>query len=236
MTVVFDFDNTLFETEALKKVLFAIGEEHGFSPEKSHAIYEEARALDGQATFSIQMFCDVLQEKQQVSGDEQASVSPVLVRERIFHDVKLVAGARELLVELQARGVSLFLLSLGVPEWQKEKVDIAGIEQFFNDQNIIYTTDIHKGKIDMLREQFGDEFTGKDVIIFNDKPDETREMLQEFPELRAYLRRDEADERYTEQDFESVVQEAEGRATWEADLIKGKEFIPLPERYDGKRR
>ena len=58
MNVVFDFDNTLFETETLKQGLFEIAEEHGLTQEESRHVYEEARVSNGQATFSIKRVCE----------------------------------------------------------------------------------------------------------------------------------------------------------------------------------
>jgi regulator of sirC expression with transglutaminase-like and TPR domain len=40
------------------------------------------------------------------------------------------------------------------------------------------------------------------VVLFNDKPDETGYLLEAFPELVAYVRREINDKRYSEKDFE----------------------------------
>jgi len=226
MNIVFDFDNTLFQTERLKQALYAISMDRGFSHDEAIRIYLEARQKGNKITFSIVNFCDALN----AAIDEKhvgKEVTPSFVRNELFQHVGLVDGARELLTTIQEQKIEPYLLSLGVPEWQHEKVALSGLNTFFDPDHIVYTSNISEGKIAALKELFGEDFTGKDTFLFNDKPDETRAILDAFPELHVYLRRDVADTRYTKEDFDTLLGKYNGRVMYAEDLTGGAAFLQL---------
>ncbi|OIO19084.1 MAG: hypothetical protein CO029_04465 [Candidatus Magasanikbacteria bacterium CG_4_9_14_0_2_um_filter_41_10] len=226
MNVVFDFDNTLFEAERLKFALYGFVETYGFSQEDAKEMYRLSRDLDGHVTFSPERFCEVLNvaiEKKQ----QGTSVDPSFVREHLMHHVGVVTGAIELLTLLKEKNISMYLLSLGVSEWQHEKVKMSGIDVFFASDRIHYTTHVQEGKIIALRSIFGENFTGENTYLFNDKPDETKVLLASFPELHVYLRCDVTDMRYVRADFDELVNEYGDRAMYADDLTHGAAFLHI---------
>jgi len=226
MNVVFDFDNTLFQTERLKQALYVIVEERGFSHDEAVHIYLNARQKNNEITFSIVNFCDVLN----VAIDKNKTsehVTPSFIRNELFQHVGLVDGAMELLSLLKKHDIAPHLLSLGVSEWQHEKVALAKLDTFFDPVHIVYTSNILEGKVDALRLLFGIDFDGADTYLFNDKPDETKNILDAFPKLRVYLRRDSTDTRYTKEDFDVLVKTYGDRVMYADDLNQGADFLHL---------
>lgn len=226
MNIVFDFDNTLFHTERLKQALYGIAKDRGFSHDEAIRIYLQARQKGNKITFSIVNFCDALNAAI-TERNLSEEVTPSFVRNELFQHVGLVEGAKELLTNIKEKDITPYLLSLGVPAWQHEKVALSGLDAFFDPDHIVYTTNISEGKISALRELFGEDFSGKDTYLFNDKPDETKAILEAFPELHVYLRRDEADHRYTKEDFNLLLEQYGDRVMYAEDLTGGAAFLHL---------
>ena len=55
----------------------------------------------------------------------------------------------------------MYLLSLGVKNWQEEKVEQAGIEPFFPSGHIVYTDRIDTGKEGAMKKLFGKKIFGR---------------------------------------------------------------------------
>lgn len=237
-TAVFDFDNTLFDTERIKNTFIGIVINARGTEDDGWHIYREAVTSEGTATFSIEHFFKVMRAELSLKGIEVPETKLDAVRDQIHAEAALLEGAEELL-EMCGEDVDRYLLSLGVPEWQQEKVDLAEIGPYFPEGHIIYTEHVEGGKVAALKEQFGDDFSGEGVVVFNDKPDETKAMLEAFPELRAFLRRDERDLRYTEEQFVELEEAFRGRLVWGHELSEfHAEFRGLVtnEVRDGKRK
>ena len=129
----------------------------------------------------------------------------------------LLDGARELLDSVQG-AYEMYLLSLGVESWQMKKFDLCKLETYFDPEHIMFTPSVVAGKIGKLQEAFGENFDGEGIVLFNDKPDETANMLQAFPKLHALVRREVRDERYSEADFEKAHDEFGDRFVWRESL------------------
>ncbi len=226
-TVVFDFDNTLYQTEKLKSKFYAMAEIHGYTREEAKDIYNEARVASERIIINLSSYLNVLREQVEADGI-------VFLREEvseIIENVNLGDGllpyARELLGCCKRRKCNLYLLSLGVKEWQEEKVQQAKINTFFEDGHIIYTDKINGGKVSVLKEILGDDHTGIGVAIFNDKPDETKEILEAFPDIFAFVRREVLDDRYSELNFDLLERDFPGRVVWSEDLKELQRIIQL---------
>ena len=227
MNVVFDFDNTLFEAERLNFALYGFVETYGFSQDDAKEMYRLSRDKDGHATFSPERFCEVLNDAIHTQKQGGMPVDPSFVREHLTHHVGVVVGAIELLTLLKDKHIPIYLLSLGVPEWQHEKVQMSGVDVFFLPEHIHYTTHQSEGKIAALWSMFGEDFVGDDTYLFNDKPDETKTLLASFPKLHVYVRRDVTDLRYTHADFEALVAEYGERVFLADDLTQGGAFLHI---------
>ena len=67
-------------------------------------------------------------------------------------------------------------------------------------KKVVFTEDVKQGKKDALSKLFGGMFDGAGTIIINDKPDETRQLLVEFPKMQALVRREKRDKRFQKKD------------------------------------
>lgn len=223
-TAIFDFDNTLYQTERLKAKFYAMAEIHGYTREEAKDIYNEARVVSERIVINLSSYLTVLREQIQADGLSFLSEEVSEIIEKVKLGDGLVPHARELLRFYKQSNRDLYLLSLGVKEWQEEKVRGSGIEHFFGDGHIVYTDKIEGGKIGVICSLFGDKFTGAETVVFNDKPDETRKMLETFPDILAFVRREPLDDRYSALNFDLLEKDFAGRVVWSEDL---KELLRL---------
>lgn len=226
-TVVFDFDNTLFETEKLKEKFYAMAEIHGYTREDAKHIYNEARVASERIIINLSSYLVILREQIHADGLTFLSEEVSSIIEKVGKGDGLLPYARELLKFAQVQGLDMYLLSLGVKEWQEEKVRQANIDKFFEDGKIIYTDQIKGGKVQVLRELFGTDFTGANTAIFNDKPDETRLMLESFPDIVAFARYEVKDDRFSPINFDVLEKDFPGRVVWSEDLRELQRILQL---------
>ena len=158
----------------------------------------------------------------------------------------LLPGAKELVGQVCDFGLEHHLISLGVPEWQKEKITLAGLDEYFsfdiedNKADVICTVDNRPEarKQEVFRLLLGEKSTGAGTVFFNDKPWETARLLRQYPELTAYVRIATNDRRYKPEDFEAIKKEFGERVYCDDSLSvlreKFRELI-FAENYDGKR-
>lgn len=223
-TAIFDFDNTLYQTERLKAKFYAMAEIHGYTREEAKDIYNEARVVSERIVINLSSYLVVLREQVQADGLTFLSEEVSEIIEKVKLGDGLVPHARELLKFYHQAGVTLYLLSLGVREWQEEKVRGSKIEHFFSEQHILYTDKVKEGKIEVIRDLFPSSYTGRETVIFNDKPEETRKILNAFPDIIAFVRREPLDDRYSELNFELLERDFPGRVVWSEDV---KELLRL---------
>lgn len=216
--VVFDFDNTLYQTEKLKAKFYAMAEIHGYTRQEAKDIYNEARVASERIIINLSSYLVILREQIQADGLTFLNEEVSEIIKKVGHGDGLIPYARELLKHTHEQGLDMYLLSLGVKEWQEEKVEQAKISQFFPEGHIVFTDTIKGGKVSVLKELFGQEFTGSGTVIFNDKPDETRTMLEAFPEIIAFLRYEILDDRFSPINFDVLEKDFPGRVVWSEDL------------------
>lgn len=216
--VIFDFDSTLFDTEKKKHGFYEIAECHGYTRREAKDMYDQSRAQGNRMMISIAGFLSVLRESLTQSGKEFQSKEVSNIIDQMNKGVGLLPGAKALLEFSKRREMPMMLLSLGVREWQEEKVNKSGVDRCFATEDIVYTDILDTGKIDIIRERFGKDFDGVGVVLFNDKPDETADILRAFPKMFAYVRREVRDDRYTEEDFSSFQAAFPDRVVYADDL------------------
>jgi phosphoglycolate phosphatase-like HAD superfamily hydrolase len=216
--VVFDFDNTLYQTEKLKAKFYAMAEIHGYTREEAKDIYNEARVASEKIVINLSSYLVILRQQIQADGLTFLSEEVSEIIKKVATGDGLIPYARELLKHTQELGLDRYLLSLGVKEWQEEKVQQANISQYFPEGQIVFTDTIKGGKVQVLKELFGEDFTGQGTIIFNDKPDETRHMLEAFPDIVAFLRYEVLDDRFSPINFDVLEKDFPGRVVWSEDL------------------
>lgn len=216
--VIFDFDNTLFDTETIKEYFWKIAALHGFSSAEILVLYRAAREADGHITITVESFLTVLK-------NELARQGKVFLDRQVYELINemenakgVLPGALKLLELCQRQQLPRYLLSLGVARWQAQKIQRSGIGHYFENDKIIFTTDVKEGKKDVLKKLFGRSFNGSHTILFNDKPDETEELLITFPKLGVFLRREVRDARYGADDFQALVKQFPQRVFWSETL------------------
>lgn len=219
-TVIFDFDSTLFDTESRKEWLWKMAAAHGYSRPEAIAIYQRARQRGGTMVLSLGSWLAALDQQRERDGRARQDDDLNALIAAMEEASALVSGARELLTWCRDQNLIRYLVSLGERSWQEEKLKQAGAGRWFEPGHILYTTDIRHGKAELLRRLGGPGFTGQRTALFNDKPDETRELLQTFPDLVAFLRHETRDQRYQAADFEKLVSEFPGRAHWSPELLE----------------
>ena len=223
--VVFDFDSTLFDTEKKKHGFYEIAKCHGYTLEEAKAMYDESRAIGNRMMISIAGFLSVLRERLARDGKQFQAKEVSEIIDWLNKGVGLLPGAKALLEFSRRQGIPRLLLSLGVREWQAEKVVKSGVDTYFSPEDIVYTDFLDVGKITIIRDRFGASCDGRGLVIFNDKPDETREILRAFPKMFAYVRREVRDDRYEEKDFIELRKEFSGRVIFADDLrTLGEQF------------
>lgn len=204
MIYLFDLDNTLISTDRIKDRLYSLAERHGYSAAEAKEIYAEARTIGTWNTISLARYAEVLQDHLQRDGKAYHTNLEEEVRTSLEHDNNLLLpGVEKFLQNCLVKQVRKILLSLGATEWQQEKIRWSGLDKYFSAEHgeIVFTQLEGEGKIEAIKHIFGDEFEGAGIVLFNDKPDETREILTAFPKMRAQVRRETKDYRYNEADF-----------------------------------
>jgi phosphoglycolate phosphatase-like HAD superfamily hydrolase len=221
--VVFDLDNTLINAERVKWFFRRLAEAHGFTDDEAKEIYRLARNHNtGEIAISDERFIQFL-EMDLIENGKQLDHKIV---EETFKEISenkkelVFAGAEELVEFCKENNWSHYLLSLGVEKWQKKKIAWAGLNKFFNDENTVFTVKENGGKREALQDLFGKDFTGKEVVLFNDRPDESGELLNFFPDLIIFVCRNLQDVRHSEDDWKKFAEKYSGRVVMANSLLE----------------
>ncbi len=224
--IVFDFDSTLFDTEKRKKLFYEMAEVHGYSHTQAHGLYDRAWAEREKIVMSLSSY--ILALKEQLAKDHIEFLAKEVSKKikEMNKGSGLLPGAKELVVWCRREErIPCYLLSLGVPQWQAEKVEQSGLGKFFPKKNIIYTEHIRYGKRAALCHLFGKNFDGNGTVLFNDKPDEMRDLLGSFPQLVAFLKIEPRDRRYSPKDYTAVAKDFPGRVVLSESLFELKKKL-----------
>ncbi len=191
--LVFDLDDTIIDTRGIKIILFGIANELGIRDEATLEIYKRARDNG----FTLEKFAQELSEATGQGGDEIKRRMEQAILERraelFFPDAKdFLSRGREHKTEMR-------LLTFGADSWQKEKVILFGLDEFFH--SIIPTEDEREGKLEELSAIVGSG-NGVGVMLFNDKLSEIKAALARFPGLSAGWRSAKATEELVGMDEE----------------------------------
>ncbi len=212
--VVFDLDNTLIDAGRVKWFFRQLAFRHGFDEEQAREIYKQARnEEDGKIAITDIRYLDFLEKALVFRGKEMDKQIVVEVFSEIQQEKEklLFPGVVELIEFCKQKNIKCSLLSLGVKDWQKKKINWVGLDRYFDSENTIFTVKESGGKKEALQKMFGDEFSGKNVVLFNDRPDESGRLLDAFPYLKIFLRRDVDDLRHDDVEWNKFSQKYEGR-------------------------
>ncbi len=200
--VIFDFDNTLFDAMQLKFLFRDIAMVNGYSDEESRAIYRAARNdQEGIIAITLERYLEEIRRRVHAEGKRINEAQTRAVIEKISEKGRelLLPGASELIEFCRIKNLDYYLLSLGVRPWQLQKMGWVGLDKIFTDKNTVFTVKENGGKVEALRFLFGAGFIGAGAVLFNDRVDESGELLNEFKELLVFLRCDKRDKRSGDQ-------------------------------------
>lgn len=217
---IFDLDNTLIRTEAIKKILWNdIAGLYGCDEDLAKTLYLKARDRNTRV-FEFERYVQLLQRHgfRTPVASEGDNMLWDIVRKK--GNSLQVPGAIDFLRICSDNHIRLYLLTVGTNIFQRKKIELSGLQPFFPPDRIFCVDNQEKrnGKAMALRKIFGSEFLGKKTLLVNDKPDEVDILLQEFPHLFVFIRREARDGRYSDKDFFQVTEKYPGRVLWECDL------------------
>lgn len=179
---IIDFDDTLFDTQAFKTARVNKLEELGVSEERFWQTYKEAYHDEEGGLF---LYNDERHSKALAKrGFDESAVSGAF--KFVNSDIKsfLFSDTIDFLEQLKQTGDKLILLSLGDPEFQKMKVYGAGVDKYFDD---IYTQ--NAGKESVIESILNNQKQGGQVWLINDKIEESKRLVLQFPSLKPVLRK-----------------------------------------------
>jgi len=213
---IFDLDATLIDTQVIKsKLVEFLMDSCGFSKEGVLDIYKKVRNKDGRNTLSLEMFEDVLKR-----GVESGEYPPECFNEHKLAELKewigtpdeslVINGADKLLTFFKENKIPVYIITLGVRKWQLDKIKKTGLDKFFmgREENIKSTEeeDTTKGKAKEIGSILNELKIpdAKNILFFNDRPDETLNLLKIFPEMKVIVRREKKDLRHSAEDYEGL--------------------------------
>ena len=172
---IIDFDDTLFNTQYYHQKRLEAMTELGVTPEIYWQTYKESR-LDGGGKFVYDD--EVHAEKISRQGFDYEEI--LLRFESLKNKVKefLFSDAEVFLQDLKKLGQPMYLLSWGSENFQKtKKVEPSGIAEYFD--NVFYTAEPK----DFFLKRFLSEKENESVWFVNDKPEESKRLADNFPQL-----------------------------------------------------
>ncbi len=188
---IVDFDDTLFDTQALKQARLEAVQLLGVSEQEYWESYREARnSHDGLFTYSDERHADVLAQygydRSEVLSQLNATTGEML-EEFLFPDTI------SFLQYLKTCGQQMILLSLGNPGFQKLKTTRVGIDTYFDQVYMVHDTKRH-----VLEQLLAGQHVDETLWFINDKVQETVDLAREFPTLKPVLKKSD---RSTEEEY-----------------------------------
>jgi FMN phosphatase YigB (HAD superfamily) len=167
VTIIFDFDDTLFDTSMLKQGIFMKLAAHGIDNEIIENTYEECK--NEKDVYTLRGHTDILKEKHNFLGTDDMHdwFSKLDLSSYLFPEV--IEGLEKL-----SREHHLVLLTKGESEYQNIKLEGAGIKKYFQEIHIT-----SKEKEEFLK----DKIYSNPIYFINDKSSENKKIKDKFPEI-----------------------------------------------------
>jgi len=182
--VIFDLDNTLIRTERIKQHFFTQLSCAGLSEARITDGYAKAsQNMNGNNTFSRQHFSSVMNTPLSLDGISAPELQ--------------VPGATHALGHCIDRDIPTYILTLGVEQWQREKIALSGLSEYIHrGVELLCTTDTQAGKTSCVEQLLSIGKGDLPILLINDKPDETHMLLDQFSQMFALVREEPEDARY----------------------------------------
>lgn len=166
-TIIFDFDDTLFDTKSLKEKIFNKLIENGVPFDVVHQSYKDSQKVLG--IYSPNNHIKVLKDIHNIDINENLNdwIMSLDLETYIFPEVN------NLLNNLHTKH-NLILLTLGDKDFQSLKINQSQISHYFKEIHIIdYSKELFLKKIDSNHETY----------FINDKDEENNTIEKSFPNL-----------------------------------------------------
>lgn len=175
-TIIFDFDDTLFDTQATKEARCAALGDLGLPPELFWNTYVQTRSEYSHEHHAMALAAHGF-DAFRVKNTLDNAVPPERMSEFVF------PGTVEILQELRAARHELMLLSLtiGTIEVQRRRIAHSGLTKFFTDVHVV-----KKSKQAVVENVAA---SASPVWFINDKITETIAIQAALPRVRVLLRR-----------------------------------------------
>lgn len=227
MIILFDLDNTLIDTQRIKREIFYdTAVVYGLSIDDAKEIYKSVRNIDGKVILSPQSFATAMAKK--VGRSAEVIESKMYEKLNILGKSLCLDGAGELLERSKKENLDMYIMTLGVHAWQEEKIQCTGLDEYFpKEKRILPAIDLSEkdAKVVALKNFFGIKIHEEKSILFNDKPAETAQLLEAYPNMKAFVRWDTNDERFTKNDFEKFESIFGKRFMWSESLFELKDIF-----------
>ncbi len=163
MHIVIDFDNTLFNTDAMRAALLEALEQFGVTKEQYQSTEKEL--ISHQGTYNLEGHLDLM-----LSGSKREQAGTLADQVLDQADEYLYPDAQHFLQQYNEE--QLTILTFGPPEWQQRKIKNAGLDNAVTE--VITTLGEKK---DIIADM-----TETEVIVIEDKASEIDAMKQARPE------------------------------------------------------
>ncbi|MBT3817143.1 MAG: HAD family hydrolase [Candidatus Magasanikbacteria bacterium] len=177
---IFDFDDTLFNTQAFKHARLQVLKKIGVSEELYKETYVKARNdADGDFVYSDKrhaQMCALHGIDEEKAYEALHSVTK-RVKDFLFEDAIDVLG------QVKKLGKPMILLSLGDPDYQEVKVKGSGIHDYFDRVFMV-----KRSKENVIKELLDSHKKQEPVWFINDKIEETQDIVSQFPQLQVVLK------------------------------------------------
>lgn len=166
-TVIFDFDDTLYDTERLKKDIKKVLSSYNI---KKKDISSSYKAVRGNLEYSFDKHLIEISKKY-----KDLDVGKILQNlNKLFSNSYLFPESKKILTKLK-RHHTILLLTIGEEKVQKRKIETSGIKNFFDKIHIT-----QKDKANFLKNL---NLKGE-VYFINDKADENKKVRAAFPHFK----------------------------------------------------
>lgn len=172
MKIILDFDDTIFNTSAFIDEKIKIFNKEGFSREEYFVNYEKIIKEKGyfDTDFMIDLFFTLKKfDKNKIKGEIEAVIkrSKVFIYDDFFDFAKSFSKR------------DLYLVSTGLEEIQKGKIENTGIESYFNKISIPLS---YKSKdIELIAK----EYPSEKIFFIDDKAKQIDKVKKELPQVVA---------------------------------------------------
>jgi len=190
MTIVFDFDYTLYNTDRIKKATYSAAERAGVSSDVFESTLPAAygksyKKMKGGGAYVPQKHCELIGSYANCDPKFLYQFFLQAVKQSHFYLYDDVISTMEIFKE---KGYHLIILTFGNAAYQRLKIEASGIERYIDD--VLYVEETH-AKHSALPIENDEKF-----IFVNDNASENEKVQEVYPHARCPYFSDGAAQRF----------------------------------------